>query len=190
MIPGIAVDGIEQKEAILDLYNEMTQATIQGKGGDPSIEVVANTVNWSEYAQLLADNADIRVTSDNIQGSGPWGTEAEPKVTLIDGDVKIDNRIAMGNGTAGGCGVLIVHGSLQINARFEFKGLVIAYKEADFDLMLNARSQIIGGMVVAGQSVNIKAVTGNFEILHSRQSIDNIEELLKTRRFEILSWWE
>ncbi len=189
-IPGIAVDGEDQLATVLNLYNDMTMATILGLGGDPSISIVSDNVDWTDYAQMMADNADIKLTSETLNGSGPWGTEAEPQVTFLQGDdLKIDRSVSTGD-TVRGCGVLIVDGDLHISSIMEFKGLIIAYKDTEINLDLFARGRIIGALVVSGESINLNAGTANFEILYSYEAVENIKQLLKTRRFEILSWWE
>ncbi len=189
-IPGIGVDGEDQLAAVLELYNDMTGATILGLGGDPSIAIVPEGVDWTDYAQMMADNADIKLTSETLNGSGPWGTEAEPKVTFLQGDdLKIDKSVNTGD-TVRGCGVLIVDGDLHISSIMEFKGLVIAYKDTEINLDLFARGRIIGALVVSGESINLNAGTANFDILYSYDAVELIKQLLDTKRFEILSWWE
>ncbi len=190
LIPGIAVDGPDQLAEALDMYNNMTGATILGLGGEPSIQIVADEINWAEYAQLFADNADVKLTNETINGSGPWGTLDDPQVTFLQGDkIKIDKSVSVGD-TVKGCGVLVVDGSIEISSIMKFTGLIIAYKDATINIDLKARGKVIGGMVISGETVNLNAGTANFEILYSYAAVQNIAKLLKTRRFEILSWWE
>ncbi|MCJ7552522.1 MAG: hypothetical protein MUO34_01445 [Ignavibacteriaceae bacterium] len=191
LVPGIAVDNEENVQAIIDMYNDMTEASIIGLGGDPSVQAVSESVDWADYAQLLADNADNKFTPETIKDTGPlWGTEEEPKVTFIQGDeLKIDRYITQGD-TVKGCGILIIDGDLEITSLFQFKGLVIAYKDTEINLDLVARGTIIGGMVACGESVYLNAATANFKILHSYDAVELVQQLLETKRFEILSWWE
>ena len=123
-VPGIAVDGVTQQTSVLDMITKNAIDQVLGSGGTPSVAVVNNQINWSDYAQLLADNPDIVIdTQDKIKTVNEWGTVAQPKVTFINGDIHINNSQA-----AGGCGILVVNGSLEINGGFDYKGMVIAFK--------------------------------------------------------------
>ena len=188
--PGIAVDGADQQTAVIDMIQKNHLDNVIGSGGTPSVVVVNNTVDWTEYAQLLADNPDILINTqekmDSILGKKePWGTIDNPKVTFINGDIQLVNSL-----TAEGCGILVVNGNLKISGTFEFKGLVIAYKSTSIDMILTGQGSIWGGMVVAGEQINIQVGIGNFESFYSKQALDLVKKLLKTKRFNVLSWWE
>ncbi|MCU0415152.1 MAG: hypothetical protein MUE91_12265, partial [Ignavibacteriaceae bacterium] len=83
-----------------------------------------------------------------------------------------------------------VNGSLEINGGFDYKGLVIAYKNTSIDIKLNGNAQILGSLVVAGTQINVDVSSGNFSALYSTEALNLIEALLVTKRFSILSWWE
>jgi hypothetical protein len=185
-VPGIAVDGATQQTSIIDMIQKNAIDQVLGAGGKPSVGVVGNTVNWSEYAQLLADNPDIVIdTQEKIKSVNEWGTLAQPKVTFINGDIHINNSSA-----AGGCGILVVNGNLEINGTFDYKGMVIAFKDASIDIRLNGNGSIIGGLIVAGNEINVEVASGNFQTLYSTEALNLIQSLLVTKRFTILSWWE
>jgi hypothetical protein len=159
---------------------------VLGAGGTPSVGVVGNTIDWAEYAQLLADNPDILIdTQDKIKTTNVWGTTSNPKVTFVNGDILINNSQA-----ASGCGILVVNGNLTINGGFDYKGMVIAFKDASIDIKLNGNGSIIGSLVVAGNQINVEVASGNFETLYSTEALNLIQSLLATKRFTILSWWE
>jgi hypothetical protein len=185
-VPGIAVDGITQKTSVLDMIAKNAIDQVLGAGGTPSVGVVGNTIDWAEYAQLLADNPDILIdTQDKIKTTNEWGTLSQPKVTFVNGDIQINNSQA-----ASGCGILVVNGNLTINGGFDFVGMVIAFKDASIDIKLNGNGSIIGSLVVAGNQINVEVASGNFETLYSLEALNLIQSLLATKRFTILSWWE
>jgi len=190
VLPGIAVDGIVQQTAVIDMIQKNQINNVVGAGGVPSVVVVNNSIDWTEYAQLLADNADILINSQesmygSLSNNGSWGTTDNPKVTFINGDIHLTN-----SSTATGCGILIVNGNLAISGTIEFKGLVIAYKDTQISLNLSGNGLILGGLVVAGNQINVDVQAGNFDLLYSKPALDLVKNLLKTKRFNVLSWWE
>ena len=185
-VPGIAVDGETQKSSVLDMITKNTIDQVLGSGGTPSVTVINNTVDWTEYAQLVADNPDILIdTQEKIKEVNVWGTTTDPKITFVNGDIHINNSQA-----ASGCGILVVNGNLEINGGFEYKGMVIAFKETTIDIKLNGNAEILGSLVVAGNQINVDVSSGNFNALYSSEALNLIKVLLATKRFTILSWWE
>ena len=185
-VPGIAVDGDPQRIAIIDMINKNKINNILGKGGAPSVMVVNDTTNWQEYAQLLADNPDILINAqDKIKGTNIWGTVSQPKITFINGDITLNNSQA-----ASGCGILVINGNLNVTGGFDYKGLVVAFKNTTVEIKLAGNVSIIGSLVAAGNQINIDVSSGNFKALYSTDAIDLIQSLLITKRFSILTWWE
>ncbi len=184
--PGIAVDGEDQKDDVTDIIKKSAINQVLGSGGTPSVAVVSNTVDWDDYALQLVENPDIIIDSQTkVAPHNSWGTWDDPKVTFVNGDIKITNSDA-----ADGCGILVVNGNLMIAGRFTFTGLIIAYKETKIEIFLSGRGTIIGGMVVAGESITLEAATGNFSALYSVDALNRVSSLLQTNRFNIVSWWE
>jgi len=185
-VPGIAVDGVTQKDAVVNMITKNTIDQVLGSGGTPSVSAISNEVDWAEYAQVVADNPDILIDSqDKIKTTNVWGTVAQPKVTFVNGDIHINNSQA-----SSGCGILVVNGNLEINGGFNFTGLVIAFKETNIDIKLNGNAQVLGSLVVAGNEIDIDVSSGNFKALYSTAALNLIETLLVTKRFSILSWYE
>ena len=185
-VPGIAVDGITQKNAVINMITKNTIDQVLGSGGTPSVSAISNEVDWAEYAQLVADNPDILIdTQEKVKEVNTWGTLANPKVTFVNGDIHINNSQA-----ASGCGILVVNGNLEINGGFNYTGLVIAFKETNIDIKLNGNAQILGSLVVAGNEIDVDVSSGNFKALYSTAALNLIETLLVTKRFSILSWYE
>jgi len=185
-VPGIAVDGDPQRLAILDMINKNKIDNILGKGGAPSVMVVNDTINWAEYAQLLADNPDILINAQGkIQTTNVWGTVDKPKITFINGDITLNN-----SQSASGCGILVINGNLNVTGGFDYKGLVVAFKNTTVEIKLAGNVAIIGSLVAAGNQIDVDVSSGNFRSLYSTDAIDLIQSLLITKRFTILTWWE
>jgi len=185
-VPGIAVDGETQRQAVIDMIQKNKIENILGAGGTPSVEVVNDTIDWSAYAQLLADNPDILVNAqEKIKSGNEWGNINEPKITFVNGDITLNN-----SQSASGCGILVINGNLTVNGGFDYKGLIVAYKNTTVDINLTGNVQIIGSLVAAGNQINVDVSSGNFRSLYSTLAIDLIQKLLITKRFSILTWWE
>ena len=187
-VPGIAVDGEAQKTAIIDMIQKNKVDQILGAGGTPSVVVVNEATNWDwiEYAQLLADNPDILIDDQSIiNGTNTWGTVAQPKVTFLNGDITLSNAQA-----ASGCGILVVNGNLTIGGGFDYKGMLVAYKNTNIDIKLTGTVEMLGSLVAAGNQINVDVSAGNFSSLYSSEAIALIQNLLVTKRFSILTWWE
>jgi len=184
--PGIAVDGDVQRDKVESIIRANAIDSVLGTGGTPSVATISNTVDWNAYALQLVENPDIIIdTQDKIESMENLGTILDPKVTFVNGNIEINNAAA-----AEGCGILVVNGNLTITGGFEYRGLIIAYKETNIEIEFSGTGKIIGGMVVAGNSILIEAVRGNFSMLYSLPAMNHVASLLKTNRFQIVSWWE
>ena len=186
ILPGIAVDGDAQKTEVINIIKNNAIDQVLGTGGMPSVATVNNTIDWNDYAEQLVENPDIIIdTQDKVHPMNNWGTIDDPKVTFVNGDISITNSDA-----AEGCGILVVNGNLSIAGTFTFRGVIIAYKETTIEIHLSGNGKIIGGIVVAGQSITIEVASGNFSTLYSKPALDLVASLLQTNRFNIISWWE
>ena len=184
--PGIAVDGNTQRDQVKAMISKNAIDQVLGTGGTPSVATISNTIDWDDYALRLVENPDIIIdTQSKIKTMNNWGTIADPKVTFVNGDIAINN-----SETAEGCGILVVNGNLSINGNFTYRGLIIAYKETTIEIKLNGNGKIYGGIVVAGQSIVIEVASGNFTTKYSLPAMNLVASLLKTNRFQIVSWWE
>ncbi|HCY74970.1 MAG TPA: hypothetical protein DHV28_03545 [Ignavibacteriales bacterium] len=184
--PGIAVSGDTQRDEVIDMIKSNAIDQVIGTGTTPNVITINNETDWNAYALQLVENPDIIIdTQDKIQTMNNWGTVSDPKVTFVNGDISINNSV-----TANGCGILVVNGNLSINGDFTYKGLIIAYKETTIEIKLSGTGKIIGGLVVAGQKIVIEVASGNFSTLYSLPTMNHVASLLKTNRFQIVSWWE
>lgn len=181
-IPGITVEEPEQIQIILD--NIGGSAIIDGTGGVQSIHVADEVVDWEEYALNIIENPDIIIDSGtNLSQIGDLGTVSNPMTTFINGDVTFNSNLT-------GSGILVVNGNLTIQGNFTYQGLVIAYKDSEITTQINGNGLIVGAMIIAGVSANLKISNGTFECLYSLDMLETIGELINSKRFEVLSWWE
>ena len=179
---GIAVDNPADVPKIL--ANIGGSATVEGTGGYPSVNYVTNGFDWEAYAEDVANNPDIIITSQaDLLNYSDLGTTLYPKTTFINGDIQISNDLT-------GCGIMVVNGNLKINDLFTYRGLIIAYKDSEIITELNGEANVYGGMIVAGKSADLKISNGTFDLFYSLEALQTIATLLKTRRFNIVSWYE
>jgi len=179
---GIAVDNPTDVPKILS--NIGGSATVEGTGGDPSVNAVTNAIDWEEYAEEVANNPDIVINSSgDLLNYSNLGTVTDPKATFINGDIQISNDLT-------GCGILVVNGNLKINDLFTYRGIIIAYKDSDIKTELNGEANLYGGMIIAGNTAQLWISNGTFDLFYSQEALETIGQLLKTRRFNIVSWWE
>lgn len=186
LVPGIGVDGVDQKNSVLTMLKDNSSAIVDGFGGVPSVHVVpSDTVEWDEYALELANNPDISIPlPPKSKKLDNWGTAANPLVTFVDGDITIG-----ADDVKSGSGILVVNGSLTVTSNFTFVGLVISFKET---LILGGSGTvtIVGSLVGAGNEIKLTNNLGNFNILYSSSALSLVQNLIRTKRFKIISWWE
>jgi hypothetical protein len=181
-LPGIAVDNQQAVDIIKT--NISGSADIEGAGGTPSVHVVNNGIDWEEYALDVESNPDIIINkSSDLSGLPNLGTVSQPKTTFVNGDILLNSNLT-------GCGILVVNGNIKINGDFTYRGIIIAYKDSEIKTELNGNGKVYGAMIVAGESANLAISNGNFKLLYSQESLNNVAGLLKAKRFKILSWWE
>ncbi|HCY74973.1 MAG TPA: hypothetical protein DHV28_03560 [Ignavibacteriales bacterium] len=182
-VPGILVDNNADSVAIVDVLKKNTSNNITGKGGGtPNISVHDYNIDWAGISTEIAFSADQTLGSGKYN-TGTFGTYEKPQITLLNGDAEF-------NGNLSGSGILVVNGNLTIQGTFDFKGLVIAYKESTITTNLNGTGSVIGSFIVSGNSVNMDISNGTFNALYSPEALNNAKVNLKSSRFRVLSWWE
>jgi hypothetical protein len=110
--------------------------------------------NWSTPAQLnalaamMADGADAAYTcsiNGTAQGSatsacsGSYGTDANPQITYVNGDVTVN----------GGAGVLVVTGTMTISGAMQFDGLILIIGQGSVQINGGGSGTINGSILVA-----------------------------------------
>jgi hypothetical protein len=191
-MPGIGVTDSSLISEVVNLIQKTKTFTghVTGSGSEPSVDVVADTVDWGAYADtLLSGLINKPITKSTKKKDINPGTLSDPQLNFIhvaDGDVYDVNN----NFGSSGCGILIVDGSVTFSGGFTFIGLVIAYQKAEITIGGAGNATIVGSFVGAGSQINLTVTGGTLNILYSSPALSLVENLILTKRFEILSWWE
>lgn len=195
-VMGLSVD-TEAQKLLIDDYLKKPSAKpdhligklSDGTFGSPSYGLSTPEMkkNWDEIYQWLANAAD-----DTYKDEKPpktLGTLANPKITLV---INTDptKEVTIAAKTLG-AGILVVHGNVKFAGNVEFKGIVLAYKETNIDLEVTSvgTNTVIGGMILAGQSVSYKG-SGNMDVKYSADVLNLIQANYKKNGFTIVRWFE
>jgi hypothetical protein len=93
---------------------------------------------------VLANGADKTYTCGvgaPCSGSGPYGTNAAPQVTYVNGDFNFGN--------ASGAGVLVVTGTLNITGNSSFNGLILVIGQGSLSESGGGNGQFNGSIFLA-----------------------------------------
>ena len=187
----VGVDNETQKQDILN--NLLKPANLQGlinkatgETGFPSVGVDNLSIEWGEIYQYLANTADQTFINDIPKGSN-LGTLSKPMITLVNADVSANKSITVNGGA--GAGILIVNGNIKFAGNFKFKGIILCYKNTDISFESAGTNEVLGGVIIAGQSVGFK-LTGTMDVKYSQDVINQLKSNLKADGFTILSWYE
>ena len=109
---------------------------------DPNAQNILDPNFLADFVDNIGNYADNYYDGDtHFAGGTEFGTESNPEITFIDGDVHLS-----GNGA--GFGILVITGELRYTGAFDYTGLVMVVGEGDADLR-GANKDITGGMIVA-----------------------------------------
>lgn len=190
-MPGIGVPDSSLIPDVIDLIQKnKLEDKIIGSGPDPSVDEVIDTVDWAAYADtLLSGLVNVPITNKTKKEDINWGTPSNPELNFVHVD---KNDVFDINSSLGseGCGILIIDGSVTFTGNFTYTGLVIAYKNTDLTLGGGGNVTLVGSLVGAGAEIYLTVTGGTFTVLYSSPALSLVENLIITRRFEILSWWE
>ncbi|MFO7526698.1 MAG: hypothetical protein R6W68_14695 [Ignavibacteriaceae bacterium] len=154
--------------------------------GTPSVEVNNLGLDWSKVYQYLANNADQTFLHDIPNGTD-LGTLASPKITLINADAAEKKQISISQST--GAGILIVNGDITFQGNFEYKGIILCYKNATLKFSTQGTNTILGGIIAAGNTVEVN-LGGTFYVKYSKDVLDLVKFNLKSNGFRIVRWYE
>jgi hypothetical protein len=118
-----------------------------GSGMWPDVQNISSTVNETytdpakleELVNLIAASANQTLPSGLF--NPPIGTDANPLVTVVNGDLTLDD--------IAGAGVLIVTGTLTTSGNTSFKGLLLVVGQGSWNFAGGGNGQITGGVIVA-----------------------------------------
>ena len=134
--------------------DDFNMATAHVETAKPNTVSGVEKVKQYDESQLptflqTADNARafLDIMTDNAKSAGRYfkeapasfGTDANPMLTFIDGDVDLP----------GGAGLLIVTGKLTMSGNPSFKGLILVLGEGDMERDGGGSGNIFGAIVVA-----------------------------------------
>ena len=188
---GIGVDTDQERNDILAglLKPENVEGSLTESGdsiGYPSVGVTALGIDWGKIYQFLSNAANQTFIQDIPHGTD-LGSLANPKITLINADANENKKIIV-NGDEG-AGILVINGNVKFSGNFKYKGIILCYKNTDLDFESTGTNEVIGGIIVAGKTVNFK-LTGTMNVMYSREVINTVRNNLDSDGFTILSWYE
>lgn len=189
---GIGVDSEADKNVVLsglggsqEVYGLTDTAT--GDVGINSIGITNIGLDWAKIYQFVANAADQTFLND-IPTSADLGTLANPKITLVNAAANDGMSITI-NKTSG-AGILVVNGNVKFSGNFDYKGIILCYKNTELVIQSNGTNTIVGGIIAAGKNVDIKNLNGTMNIKYSSSAIEAVKNNLKSEGFKILSWYE
>ena len=155
-VPAVSVG---DNTGITDLQSTIPSnryANYTGTGGTPSIVNAGPTGShqlsgqWLSPVQLnnmvsnLANAADVAYSCGigaPCNGAGPYGTDAAPQITYVNGDFNF--------GSSSGSGVLIVTGTLNITGNSSFNGLILVIGQGMITEQGGGNGQFNGSVFLA-----------------------------------------
>ena len=188
---GIGVDQEADKNSIISGLKDPDKVygltdTTTGALGPASVGVTNLGIDWSKIYQYISNSADQTFISD-IPSGADMGTLANPKITLVNADASGSGTITINKTT--GAGILIVNGNVNFAGNFDYKGIILCYKNTDITFESTGTNKVTGGIIVAGKLTSIKT-TGTMDINYSLDAINAVKLNLKSNGFKILSWYE
>ena len=117
-------------------------------GGTNQLSNLSTPAQLNALAAMVADGADATYTC-SINGtangsgtsacSGSYGTDANPQITYVNGDVTV----------SGGAGVLVVTGTMTISGTMQFDGLILVIGQGSVHINGGGSGTINGSILVA-----------------------------------------
>jgi len=155
-VPGVSTGDAAGVTDLLGTIPTNRYANYTGTGTSTSIVNAGSggtnqlSGSWSSPAQLnalvseLADASDVSYScgiGTPCSGSGPYGTDAAPQITYVNGDFNF--------GANSGSGVLIVTGTLAINGQSSFNGLILVIGQGVMTEQGSGNGQFNGSVFLA-----------------------------------------
>ncbi|MDI6725603.1 MAG: hypothetical protein QMD32_01460, partial [Smithellaceae bacterium] len=112
--------------------------------GTPCVEQAVFSFPWDSLTGLKTLSTSLAKLADYTSTSTPgftWGTTANPKVVVIDGDLDI--------GAVSGAGIILCTGNLSIHGNFGYNGLILAIGKGKIDRYGGGNGMINGSIFAA-----------------------------------------
>ena len=177
-----ATGGALALDSVVADFNGVSIAGVPPVRFDPSLpELLDSSVAWI-HGTPLRRSADYLFDSTAILSLGGLlplstcgsldalsppsgsGCAGEFPVVVVEGDLS--------GAALWGRGVLVVLGDLRVAGPFEFSGVVIVSGQIQLHAGMLGRGRLWGALIVVGDGPGSSAITGDWEISHSRCSID------------------
>ncbi len=137
-------------------------------------------VDWAKMYQFLANAADQTFIQDIPNGTN-LGTLDHPVITLVNADAAVNKTIIINNGV--GAGILVVNGDIKFAGNFDYKGIILCYKNSDLTFQSTGTNIVNGGIIIAGKNISFK-LTGTMNVNHSQEAIDKVRARLEIQWFQ------
>ncbi len=158
--------------------------------GSEDVNVDPGMSDPSLYVNDYISAADRVYTSGTYGSNMTWGSAAAPEIVYCNataGKVKF-------TGTISGYGVLVVRGSIEISGNFKFRGLVIGYNDVDIEkdtiALTTGTPDIIGGVLMGGNSGSRFQMKGNDKISYSKEALEMAKYINKLQVYRVMRWYE
>jgi hypothetical protein len=174
------IAGLKKPQHIFGLTDTL------GNTGYPSVGITSLGVDWAKIYQFLSNAADQTFIND-IPNGADLGNLTSPKITLINADANSNKNIMVNGGN--GAGILVVNGNIKFAGNFNFKGIILCYKNSDLSFESVGTNQVLGGIIIAGKNVSFK-LSGTMDVMYSLDVVNIVRANLKSDGFKILSWYE
>lgn len=176
-VPGIMTKGPTSDVALAPGQED----NVLGLGGDASVQQSPMTYDFDGIWNTVAPIADVTLPGGTAltSGSPNIGTLADPKLTVVNGNLKIA-------GNWNGAGILVVNGNLQMQGGAQFKGIVIALGDVSIAGGGPADvAHVIGGLIYQGTVIDDNSYGGAARVYYSTAAINST---LMLSRYQ-LAWW-
>ena len=187
-LPGITVGSSADSVALATEIGANTE-WVQGSS---SIDVDTTTaaVDLNELFSYYETIADMSLTGGSFSDVN-WGTQADPVIVYIDGDVHL-------TGNSVGYGILAISGNLRMSASPTWYGLVIVHGDSvgSQDTRIENNSKIIGSIISDSPDNNLR-ITDSVIIKYSSEALDMVKTDIEstggyalTRVISGMIWYE
>ena len=143
--------------------------------GSSAIEVDTSVaaVDLNELFDYYQTVADMSLTGGSFSDVN-WGTQADPVIVYIDGDVHL-------TGNSVGYGILAINGNLRMSQSPTWYGLVIVHGDSvgAQDTRIENTSKIIGAIISDSPDNNVR-ITDSVVIQYSSEALDMVQTDLES----------
>jgi len=181
-LPGVVLDETSDSAYFIDNIKPKIANDIEGYGGSPSVYSTNDSTDWEAVVMNTIFAADITVSSGTYSSGIHFGTETDPKITFMNGDIHL-------SGDCDGYGIMVINGNLVMSGDFTYSGIILVYDKSSIECQITGNGGVYGTVILVGSDVDLHA-TGNAAFYYSSEAIENCQWYLKSSRFKIASWWE